>query len=113
MRLIRTISLAVVGLGLALNPLYAQNCDPGADGITPVGGGPQQLANGDICANSAVIPYRWNITYTNVDDGGNPNNVEFVIDWDDGIMQTIFLGVGDNFLQNTGPNAYGSTVTHF
>lgn len=81
--------------------------------IFPPLSGNTVLANGDICANSAVIPYRWNITYTNVDDGGNPNNVQFVIDWDDGIVETIILGVGDNFLQNTGSNAYGSTVIHF
>ena len=92
-------------------PTFSQSCD-GADGTFPPLSGNTVLANGDICANSAVIPYRWNITYTNVDDNGMPGQVEFFIDWDDGTNQTVTLGPGDNFLQNTSPNAYKSTVTH-
>ena len=46
--------------------LASQSCD-GADGIFPPLSGNTVLANGDICANSAVTPYRWQITYTNVD----------------------------------------------
>ncbi|MEN8247873.1 MAG: hypothetical protein ABFS32_03005, partial [Bacteroidota bacterium] len=93
------------------NSSLAQSCD-GADGIFPPLSGNTQDVIGDICANSAVIPYRWHITYTNVDDNSNPANVEFFIDWGDGSTQVVTLGAGDDFLQNTGPNAYEAYVTH-
>jgi len=102
-----------VFFGLVINVgAHGQSCD-GADGFFPPLSGNTVIANGDICANTAVIPYRWNITYTNVDDGGNPNNVEFFIDWDDGTTQTVTQGAGDNFIQQTGANAYAANVTHF
>ncbi|MDH5398741.1 MAG: hypothetical protein OEX02_11370, partial [Cyclobacteriaceae bacterium] len=104
--------IVIVGIVIPKQVLLAQSCN-GADGLFPPLSGNTVIANGDICANSAITPYRWEVTYTNVEDGGNPGNVEFFIDWNDGFTQTINLGVGDDFVQNTGPNAYRAIITHF
>ena len=92
---------------------YAQTCDPGADGITPVGGGTQNLLNGDVCANNASTAGVMQINYNNVDDGGDPNNVEFFIDWDDGTTQTLRFALGEITQPAFPPNSYEATVTHF
>ncbi|MTI21305.1 hypothetical protein E1176_09770, partial [Fulvivirga sp. RKSG066] len=93
--------------------VYSQSCS-GADG-TPVITGNLVKGNGNLCANSATIPYNWEITYNNVDDGGNPNLVEFVVTWDDGTAQVFSYSpvTGTNVVNKVGPNEYRATITHF
>ena len=79
-----------------------------------MGGGITQLANGQICANKMDMTDLtvMQILYTNVEDGGNPNNVEFFIDWDDGTTQTLFFSLGE-IIQPAFPlNSFQTVVTH-
>ncbi|MDH5381648.1 MAG: hypothetical protein OEW75_12390, partial [Cyclobacteriaceae bacterium] len=110
--LYRLLPLVHILLFFGFSDLQAQTCD-GADGLFPPLSGNTVIANGDICANTAVLPYRWEITYTNVDDSGNPNAVEFFVDWNDGTTQVLTLGGGDDFVQQTGVSSYRAVATHF
>ena len=96
----------------SVNYSLAQNCDPGANGITPVGGGITQLIHGQVCANKMDIVDQATIKilYTNVDDGGDPDNVEFFIDWNDGTTETLFYP--SDIQTAISPNSYEATVTH-
>src|SRR6187551_2793819 len=87
---------------LSLNS-YSQSCN-GFDG-GPIAGGLTQLTNGERCANKGIDPGQMRIDAFNVDDGGNPNNVGFEIDWNDGSAFQIVTFTGGQ-VTHPAANAY-------
>jgi PKD repeat protein len=94
---------------------YSQSCN----GF----GGPLLSGNTviDIAPICAPTTFDWEVTYFNVDDGGNQNNVSFEVIWgDNGTTSEIFPydasalipGSFDNLVHEIAPNRYKAELTH-
>src|SRR5258706_11358214 len=106
LKLVLLTSLFTAGF---LHNAFGQDCN-GADGF-PVTGGLNLVANGDVCANSAINPGQLGITANNVNDLDTPANVTFFIDWNDGTTQTIGPGAPITY-GGAGTHSYTTVVTH-